>query len=877
MIFLFLLPVVFGDVYMHCPRGSNDRNCERNVNRNNGNYLFDSQNNAKGGYACPRAVAGYNANYPKSGLTPSMRYTVGSQLEVEWTSQHGCGYRREQTGVAQEESVDCEITIQLLCTQTADPLGLYGESFSGKMPRVPSNGIPNSDGDAATNRIQTNDPGQAAGADPPNNNLRYSVHEPPQWYNQCNRRRRNLGLFTADQNVNRRSAIGTRQNPNGGRRGLECPEERDYFPYWHPTPFLDVATLVNNPERCGYSPGTTGSVSMLAGTNCGGKDQTGAGTNARCGEPGLAVGDGDWVGNVQGYQDAAKNQLTPRWHSECVLTGTTFTDPTAAGVNPTAVVGTNLQGQVPATATGLTPNAARNAFNGRRWPNNKADCEALNAAGEAPKYEWKAFAFTNGFDAAVANKKVADYQTVGPECGVLDWSRANHLGNAGADDEATRYTMIIPDIVKANEQSETCILRLRYNMSSTDFPRNTNASLNQDNNANPAVQSPIQQDPIVKIGPGATNYVELAVNTNQYARTFQDRSYTFLIIPKTTADQACSKIINVNVRGKRGNIVQTFPAVEYDFIPNKFLENCEQGNACFHFQWCGSDYNPRRGCNDANGGPYRGDTNVAQGLNANTQGSNQNSRCDRSNMVIMSAARHNIPIDPTEPSVAATLGTTQYMGVKKPTAGVAGMWGFYDTNAQAQMFTDAGCAAQLQMDDNNPSPIYGSLLQTKLDPLTKTEMENINNDNRRENNPLNCGFANALSPYFATQKITPNMLPGTIVQWLGTRNNNFSNREQKFVYQCQPTSTTTTALAPAPNTAVLASFKAAQFTIDDAESTAYIAAMEDDQPPFDPVENDNYGSGQKEGCTQETLFMGTGGAVTLLPGLAMLSALVTLL
>lgn len=36
------------DVYMHNPRGSNDRNCERNVNRNNGNRLFDSQNNAKG-------------------------------------------------------------------------------------------------------------------------------------------------------------------------------------------------------------------------------------------------------------------------------------------------------------------------------------------------------------------------------------------------------------------------------------------------------------------------------------------------------------------------------------------------------------------------------------------------------------------------------------------------------------------------------------------------------------------------------------------------------------------------------------------------------------------------------------------------------------
>ena len=49
-----LVAIVSGDVYMHSPRGCNDRNCEKNVNRNNGNRLFDSQNNAKGGYACPR-------------------------------------------------------------------------------------------------------------------------------------------------------------------------------------------------------------------------------------------------------------------------------------------------------------------------------------------------------------------------------------------------------------------------------------------------------------------------------------------------------------------------------------------------------------------------------------------------------------------------------------------------------------------------------------------------------------------------------------------------------------------------------------------------------------------------------------------------------
>ena len=47
IVLLLLLTLATCDVYMHAPRGSNDRNCEKNVNRNNGNRLFDSQNNAK--------------------------------------------------------------------------------------------------------------------------------------------------------------------------------------------------------------------------------------------------------------------------------------------------------------------------------------------------------------------------------------------------------------------------------------------------------------------------------------------------------------------------------------------------------------------------------------------------------------------------------------------------------------------------------------------------------------------------------------------------------------------------------------------------------------------------------------------------------------
>ena len=64
------------------------------------------------------------------------------------------------------------------------------------------------------------------------------MHEDYDYYFRCKIRQRNMGLFTADQNMRgRHRARFTRQDRNGARHGYECPEERDYYPYWHPSPW----------------------------------------------------------------------------------------------------------------------------------------------------------------------------------------------------------------------------------------------------------------------------------------------------------------------------------------------------------------------------------------------------------------------------------------------------------------------------------------------------------------------------------------------------------------------------------------------------------------------------------------------------------------
>ncbi|XP_078384681.1 protein DD3-3-like [Oculina patagonica] len=473
----FLWSIAAADIYMHNPRGCNNRLDEARRERNNANRLFDSQNNNRGGY-----------NVGK------LYYYEGSVLSIEWTNQHSCG----------DPNNHCDMILQYMCGDNVRD-GITTQT-------IPENRALCQNYDC-------------------NKDTRFGMHEDYDYYMDCKYRNRNKGLFSADQKLKRESAISTRQNPGGTRRGYECPEERDHYPYWHPSPWKDIAVLTNDISKC------------------------------------------------EMYQSESQN-VKDRW--ACELSQEYM---------------------------------AKMKWRNYKIPNNEAECKAKNAT-------WKKF---------------PSHDLPAPECRESDWSRDNHLGN-GKGGYANNYNWTLPDL-----DHENCVLRIRYNISTGDYDgwnSSVNSSMNgikqskldigekYGMNSTLAAQRGyvFKQNPEVQLFPSFDLKLRLAINTNQYGRVFQDRSHTFAVRPRPSDLQGVN-IHNLNVRGKRGNIVQVYPGVEYDFVPNSMF--VKDGDY-IHFQWTGSNTNPNN--NDGQGKAGTDRSNVVL-LKSNEWGRNYPSLLDSTNLL----------------------------------------------------------------------------------------------------------------------------------------------------------------------------------------------------------------------------------------------------
>ncbi|CBY14070.1 unnamed protein product [Oikopleura dioica] len=444
-----LASTALADVYMHFPRGSNNRLNENSEGRRNGNRLFDSQNNNEGGYN-----VGDKFNKPAEKAEEQSKAVffestteAASELAIEWWNQHGCG-RRDANDA---NWVNCQIVLQYMCEDSTKTKIQNGLNTNTPAYRRPENNESPQKYKERRRRDTTD-----------NDHAKRGVHESWEYYDSCYKRDRNYGLFTGNEARVRGGAIYTRQNPGGQRRGYECPEERDYYPYWHPTPWKDIAVLTSEPGKCNDLLDENGNRNM-------------------------------------------KYECVHREDNDSTLGYSKF--------------------------------------------NNKEKCEF------------------NGEKA--------------PDCKKAPWSRANHLGQTDDSDYFPSYKWELPDFHGLFESQE-CVLRIRYNVTTNDYLDDFASDTSKGYFA--GLES--HDDPEVTYR-GAR--LQLALDSAQTGRVFQDRTHVFQLKPRPASVPSDKTIKNLGVRGRRGNIVQAFPSVEYDFSPTILEMNRDD---LVHIQWEGSNTNP---------------------------------------------------------------------------------------------------------------------------------------------------------------------------------------------------------------------------------------------------------------------------------------------
>ena len=172
-------------------------------------------------------------------------------------------------------------------------------------------------------------------------------------------------------------------------------------------------------------------------------------------------------------------------------------------------------------------------------------------------------------------------------------------------------------------------------------------------------------------------------------------------------------------------------------------------NDMIHFQWTGSDYNPRRGCNNGEGGPPDLNTYV-DGTNAG-----DNARADRSNVVFTYHMGNNVPRDYIGYDITSNVDyTTKYTLSKEAVLEGAACYPANPTADQKWM-ADECFEGIKRVAYLNQQRDGGSLILRQGKPcLLQSELDLILDENTREQHPLNCAKLNAKPfPYFDGGKL----------------------------------------------------------------------------------------------------------------------------
>ena len=275
-------------------------------------------------------------------------------------------------------------------------------------------------------------------------------------------------------------------------------------------------------------------------------------------------------------------------------------------------------------------------------------------------------------------------------------TRQNYLGMTDDTNEAPRFQWALP----IYEKNQRCVMRIRHIISNND--EDTVSSDDKD----------------IRQATGSSLYLALPQkHSNNNKVVFQDRSHVFKLLTRPSEIPQDQTLHNIVVRGKRGNIVQTFPAVEYDFCPNNLKIN--NGDAV-QFQWTGSNNHDNDGHSDG----QAGDDGEGQG------------GTDRSNMIQLYYNKVNFPL-PGE-------NHTMFENAEF-------LWSSKDSSSDIAPFEAAIAHAT--------SGYYWSAKDVK---------DNKSKLDRRLNN-ANPSFQGVVFKPQADQKY----------YYVGMRNNNFSNRSQK--------------------------------------------------------------------------------------------------